>query len=81
MSGPDSQILDSLASLWKVALQPAGCPICGQVHLIQTGQEGSLCPALWTRKTIHSNSLVNPGRARTGSAIQYKPAPENPGYL
>ena len=69
MNAPATQVLDSLSSLWGLALQPAGCPVCKQVYLLHPGQENITCPlcgqaplapqaAAWLRPT--SPELVVP---------------------
>lgn len=37
-------IIESVAELWGVPLQPAGCTHCGQAHLVSANQIGKLCP-------------------------------------
>lgn len=41
---PEAQIVESVAELWGVPLQPAGCAHCGQAHLVNADQLGGLCP-------------------------------------
>ena len=44
MNAPTTQVLDSLSSLWGLALQPAGCRVCRQVFLLHPGQQNLVCP-------------------------------------
>lgn len=41
---PEAQIVESVAELWGVPLQPAGCAHCGQAHLVSADRLGGLCP-------------------------------------
>lgn len=43
-SAPDMYIAESVDMHWKRPLKPAGCSSCGQVHLIEDGYAGQVCP-------------------------------------
>lgn len=38
------QMLENAETIWGLALQPTGCPQCGQVYLLPQGEAGVLCP-------------------------------------
>jgi hypothetical protein len=46
MAQPDdsTQVTESVAELWGVPLQPAGCRKCGQAHLVDASRLGQVCP-------------------------------------
>jgi hypothetical protein len=44
MNAPATQVLDSFSGLWGLPLQPAGCPVCKQVYLLDPDREKQLCP-------------------------------------
>ena len=37
-------IIESVSELWGLPLQPAGCPVCGVVHLVPANRLGQACP-------------------------------------
>jgi hypothetical protein len=41
---PSAEIVESVAELWGLPLQPAGCARCGQAHLVSADHVGGLCP-------------------------------------
>jgi hypothetical protein len=41
---PPTQVIESAATLWGAALQPAGCPQCRQAHLVEAARLGQPCP-------------------------------------
>ncbi|MCE1252137.1 MAG: hypothetical protein LWX83_01170 [Anaerolineae bacterium] len=45
MTAPAVEVFESLKESWGLALQPAGCPFCKQVHLISSDAQNRLCPA------------------------------------
>ena len=42
---PGTSIIESVAEIWGIPRQPAGCPICKQIHLVEVSQLGGICPA------------------------------------
>lgn len=42
---PGTSIIESVAEIWGIPRQPAGCPKCKQVHLVEASQLGGICPA------------------------------------
>jgi len=41
---PTTSIVDSLEEIWGLPYQPAGCPQCKQVYLVEASRIGSICP-------------------------------------
>jgi hypothetical protein len=41
---PHTTIVDSLADIWGIPRQPAGCSHCKQVHLVEASWLGGICP-------------------------------------
>jgi hypothetical protein len=41
---PTSAVVDSPEEIWGLPRQPAGCPNCKQVHLVEAIQIGGICP-------------------------------------
>ncbi len=41
---PEAQIVESVAELWGLPLQSAGCGHCGQAHLVSADRLGGRCP-------------------------------------
>jgi hypothetical protein len=41
---PPTQVIESAATLWGAALQPAGCAQCRQAHLVEAVRLGQPCP-------------------------------------
>jgi hypothetical protein len=41
---PATSVVDTLAEIWGVPRQPAGCSLCKQVHLVEASRLGRICP-------------------------------------
>jgi hypothetical protein len=41
---PTTSVVNSLEEIWGIAYQPAGCPQCKQVHLVEASRVGGICP-------------------------------------
>jgi hypothetical protein len=41
---PATSVVDTLAEIWGVPRQPAGCSLCKQVHLVEASRLGGICP-------------------------------------
>jgi hypothetical protein len=41
---PATAVVEEAETLWGLALQPAGCPQCGQAFLVQASRLGQVCP-------------------------------------
>ncbi len=41
---PETNVVENVVSLWQKELQAAGCSHCGQAFLIESTQQGTLCP-------------------------------------
>jgi len=42
---PTTQLIETVASLWNIPLQPAGCSQCKQIHLVPAARLGQVCPS------------------------------------
>ena len=45
---PEPAVVESVESIWGVKMQPAGCPECERIFLIEPAFLGQLCPACGT---------------------------------
>ncbi len=41
---PSVEVVETVQSTWKLPLQPAGCPQCGQAFLVEPSHMGQVCP-------------------------------------
>ncbi len=60
MNAPAVEVLDSLNSLWRLPLQPAGCPVCKQVHLVFSEQQNIICPACSQAQLLAQSAWLTP---------------------
>jgi hypothetical protein len=57
---PHSQVIEEAASVWGAALQPAGCPACRQVYLVEAVRLGQVCPNCARGKLLAQPALLRP---------------------
>ena len=57
---PTNQLVDPAQTLWGMSLQPAGCPVCKRVFLVQAARMGCLCPACFKGKLESQPAWLRP---------------------
>ena len=57
---PMSQLVDPAQALWGMSLQPAGCPACKRVFLVQPNRIGSSCPACFQGQLASQPAWLRP---------------------
>lgn len=57
---PPSQLIAATDSVWSATLQPAGCPVCHQVYLLEAARLGQTCPACARGKLASQPALLRP---------------------
>ena len=55
---PTPQIVESVEALWGIHLQPAGCPTCKQVFLVDPGRINQACPACARSQLVPQPALL-----------------------
>jgi hypothetical protein len=57
---PQSQVIEADVSVWGTPLQPAGCPACRQVYLVEAARLGQTCPNCVRGKLEPQPALLRP---------------------
>ncbi len=57
---PQSQVFETADSPWGGALQPAGCPACQRVYLVEAIRIGQICPGCARSKLQAQPALLRP---------------------
>lgn len=57
---PQPQVIDADASVWGAPLQPAGCPACRRVFLVEAARLGQICPNCANGKLQAQPALLRP---------------------
>lgn len=76
---PQSQIFEAAASVWGAALQPAGCPACRQIYLVEAARLEQTCPNCARGKLQSQPALLRPEAPELLAPFRYNRANLRPG--
>jgi hypothetical protein len=57
---PQAEVIETLGEQWGQALQPAGCRVCDQVHLVDAASIGKPCPNCGRGKLEAQSARMRP---------------------
>jgi hypothetical protein len=76
---PQSQVFEADASVWGAPLQPAGCPACRQVFLVEATRLGQACPNCAKGKLQAQPALLRPEAPELLAPFRYNRSNLRPG--
>ena len=76
---PKSQVIEEAASLWGASLEPAGCPACRHVYLVEAARLGQTCPNCAGGKLLAQPALLRPEAPELLTPFRYKLSNLRPG--
>ncbi len=71
---PSTEVIESTQSVWGADLQPAGCQVCGQAHLVDAARLGAACPSCGRGQLEPQPTCLRPEPPELALPFRLKPA-------